>query len=664
MSNRLKNEKSPYLLQHKDNPVDWYPWGEEAFGKAKRENKPIFLSIGYSTCHWCHVMAKESFEDKEIASLLQAFVCIKVDREERPDIDAVYMSVCQALTGSGGWPLTILMTPEQKPFFAGTYFPKKGYGGQPGLTELLERTAQLWKNDRDRLLSAGIQITETVFREEKNDPAVPRRDMTDDAFSLLKKRYDEIWGGFGLPPKFPTPHSLMFLMRYYENGGSAEALDMVRHTLLSMARGGIFDPIGGGFSRYTTDEKWLIPHFEKMLYDNALLIPAYLEAYQLTGKESYAEIAERTADYLLRELRSPDGGFFCGQDADSEGEEGKYYRFTQKEILGVLGSERGDAFCRQYHMTGKSNFAGGYIPNRIGEGASLSWADSEELRQLREYRKGRTKLHRDEKILLSWNAWTIIALIRAGKILDRKKYTDAAIGTCRFIEKNMTNPHNRLYLRFSGGEAANDGQLDDYAVYALAQLELYHATFDIGYLEQAVLRARQMTELFGDKENGGYFMTANDAEKLIARTKELYDGAIPSGNSAAAAVLVRLAALTGENEWRNEADKQLRYITGRIRDYPAGYCFSLLSFCDALFPHRELVVCSEEVPEELTGYLRTHPANDLFILYKSSRNQSRLSQTAPFTAFYPVPESGACFYLCENGSCKNPVRSFTELDLP
>lgn len=663
MPNRQKNEKSPYLLQHKDNPVDWYPWGKEAFEKAKRENKPIFLSIGYSTCHWCHVMEKESFEDEEIAALLQGFVCIKVDREERPDIDAVYMSVCQALTGSGGWPLTILMTPEQAPFFAGTYLPRKGYDGQPGLTELLEKTALLWKNDRERLCDAGLKITKAVFKKEKNDLASPRRAMTNDAFLLLKKRYDRIWGGFGEPPKFPTPHSLMFLMRYYENGGDAEALDIVQHTLFSMACGGIFDQIGGGFSRYATDEKWLIPHFEKMLYDNALLIPAYLEAYQLTGKESYAEIAGRTADYILRELKNPDGGFFCGQDADSEGEEGKYYLFTRQEIIDILGREKGTEFCRRYHITEKGNFAGGNIPNRIGEGNHLSWADNEELKHLREYRKKRIQLHRDEKILLSWNAWTVIALIRAGKILNRKEYTEAAVDAYHFIQKNMTDQYNRLYLRFCGGEAANSGQLDDYAVCALALLELYNATFDIQYLEQAIIRARQMTELFEDKENGGYFMTADDAEKLIARTKELYDGAIPSGNSVAAEVLVRLAALTGENEWRTRADKQLRYITGRIHEYPAGYCFSLLAFFGALFPHRELIICSEQLPEELIGYLRTHTADDLVILHKTSVNQDLLSEIAPFTASYPIPENGAQFYLCENGACKKPAGTFAELNL-
>ena len=362
MSNKLKDEKSPYLLQHKDNPVDWYPWCRDAFQKAADEDKPIFLSIGYSTCHWCHVMAHESFEDEQVASLLNRFVCIKVDREERPDIDAVYMKVCLAMTDSGGWPLTILMTPEQKPFFAGTYFPKTSRNGQIGLMELLERVLHLWDTHRDRLLDAGDRITAVIAQDKPVAEDAPDKTIMKEAYSQLLQRFDTTWGGFGTAPKFPTPHSLMFCMRYFRRENEPVALRMSEFTLKSMALGGIFDQIGGGFSRYSTDDKWLIPHFEKMLYDNALLIPAYLEAYQLTKNNFYAQTARRTADYILRELTDPAGGFYCGQDADSDGVEGKYYAFTPDEIVRILGQQDGMEFCRLYHISEAGNFDGYSIP--------------------------------------------------------------------------------------------------------------------------------------------------------------------------------------------------------------------------------------------------------------------------------------------------------------
>ena len=366
MSNRLQNEKSPYLQQHKDNPVDWYPWCEEAFQKAAKEEKPIFLSIGYSTCHWCHVMAHESFEDREIAAFLnENFICIKVDREERPDIDAVYMSVCQAVTGSGGWPLTIMMTPEQKPFFAGTYFPKKSRYGQPGLTDILKAVTDLWKYNREKLWNTGEELVKVLHQTTSSDGHTPDKSILQRACSLFQNQFDPVWGGFGSAPKFPTPHNLIFLMHYSYLEHKPETLKMAEATLDAMAKGGIQDHIGGGFSRYSTDEKWLIPHFEKMLYDNALLILAYLTAYQLTKKEVYARIARRTADYILRELTDEEGGFYCGQDADSDGVEGKYYSFTPEEVKEVLGEKSGDEFCSRYHITEAGNFEGKSIPNQI-----------------------------------------------------------------------------------------------------------------------------------------------------------------------------------------------------------------------------------------------------------------------------------------------------------
>lgn len=635
--NRLANEKSPYLLQHKDNPVDWYPWCADAFEKARQEDKPVFLSIGYSTCHWCHVMAHESFEDSDVADILNSdFVCIKVDREERPDIDAVYMRACQAMTGSGGWPTTLFLTPEQKPFFAGTYFPKHNRYGQSGLIELLKQISELWKNDRDRLLKAGEQISAAISTQSEKS-GEPRKSLIEKARSALLRSFDSRWGGFGSAPKFPTPHNLLFLMHLGD-------MESVETTLKAMARGGIFDQIGGGFSRYSTDIKWLKPHFEKMLYDNALMVIAYCEAYERTENKEYYGIAKRTADYILRELHAPSCACYCGQDADSEGVEGKFYTFIPEEIISVLGKDEGEEFCRVYGINERNG-----IPNLINS-SEEPWS-AQRLQKLFDYRKQRTKLHTDDKVLLSWNGWAMIAFTKCG-------YTKSAIDISNFIEENMTDKDNRLYLRYRDGEAANDGQLDDYAVYALALLNLYRATFDIEFLERAVFRAEQMIDFFED-ENGGFYLTAHDAEELIDRPKESYDGAIPSGNSVAAMVLETLARLTGEQKWRKAADRQMRFMAGRAEDYPAGHTFALLAMVKALSPGRELVVCSERLPKELKNI----NAEDLTILYKSADNAQRLASCAPFTADYPVPKENASWYLCENGVCHNAVTSFSELKI-
>lgn len=664
MANRLTKEKSPYLLQHKENPVDWYPWGEEAFQKARQEDKPIFLSIGYSTCHWCHVMAHESFEDEEVAKVLNRdYICVKVDREERPDIDTVYMSVCQAVTGSGGWPLTIFLTPEQKPFFTGTYFPKQGRYGQFGLVELLDRVAYLWKNERQELLRAGYEITQAINQSQSGGRQEPDRAIVETAYNQLKRRFDHKWSGFGSAPKFPTPHNLLFLMRYAHAMQEPDALKMATVTLENMARGGIHDHIGGGFSRYSTDEKWLVPHFEKMLYDNALLLIAYVTAYQYTKEESFADVAHRTADYILRELTDEQGGFYCGQDADSEGVEGKYYVFTPEEVKTVLGETDGAEFCRLYDIIDSGNFEGKSIPNRIN--ATKDGLDREDprLRKLYNYRLQRTQLHKDDKILLSWNGWTILALARAGQALGEKRYLDGAIKAHQFIRKEMTDENDRLYLRWRDGEAANVGQLEDYAVYTLALLELYRVTFDAAYLQETIHRAGQMVALFEDSQ-GGYFMTAADSEQLIARPKETYDGAIPSGNSVAAMVLQKLAALTGETKWQDAAERQMAFLAAAIGEYPASSCFGVLAMMDALYSHRELVCAVRDgLPDELLQYLKENPADDIQVLLKTESNAEALAQCTPFTQDYPIPETGAMYYLCENGVCKAPVKSFSELDL-
>lgn len=665
MANRLYKEKSPYLLQHGENPVDWYPWSEEAFQKAEQEDKPVFLSIGYSTCHWCHVMAHESFEDQEVAEILnREFINIKVDREERPDIDAVYMSVCQAVTGSGGWPLTIIMTPQQKPFFAGTYFPKKGTYGRMGLTDLLERVAFLWKGNREELIEAGNEITAAINLNHTGSGKEPDRKLAERAASQLARIFDVKWGGFGQAPKFPTPHNLLFLMRYGSTIQEAGVMKMAQVTLEDMARGGIHDHIGGGFSRYSTDEKWLVPHFEKMLYDNALLLMAYVKAYQHTKKEFFADVAHRTAQYILRELTSKEGGCYCGQDADSEGVEGKYYVFTPDEVKHVLGKEDGEEFCRIYDITEEGNFEGKSIPNRIRSSEDSWECNDSRLKKLYGYRLNRTHLHKDDKILLSWNGWVIVALAQAGLVLDKRDYLNAAIRIQQFIESKMSTENGRLYLRYRDRDAAHVGLLDDYAVYALALLELYRTTLDADFLQNAISRVNKMVEYFEDKEQGGYFITASDGEQLIARPKETYDGAIPSGNSVAAMVLQRLASLTGELKWQEAAQRQMQFLTDKISDYPASSCFGMLAMMDALYPHRELVCAtSDGLPADLIDFLRARPADDLHILLKNTENEDQLNQCVPFTADYPIPKQGTIYYLCEDGACKAPVSDFSKLKL-
>lgn len=665
MSNMLKKEKSPYLQQHSENPVNWYPWCDEAFRRAREEDKPIFLSIGYSTCHWCHVMAHESFEDFEVAKLLnESFICIKVDREERPDIDSVYMTVCQALTGSGGWPLTIIMTPEQKPFFAGSYFPKHRRLGHPGLVDILEQTRLLWMEDRKELLDTGEQITRAFNNSnEAVSYEVPNKDILKEAYNTLKNSFDREWGGFGSAPKFPSPHNLMFLLRYSYLENDSEALHMAEVTLDAMLRGGIHDHIGGGFCRYSTDRKWLVPHFEKMLYDNALLIILYLEAYQRTDNKSYFNVSKQTADYILRELTDLNDGFYCGQDADSDGVEGKYYVFLPSEINEVLGVSDGDDFCRLYGITEVGNFEGKSIPNLI-ETANEAWRyDDPRIKKLYEYRKSRVFLHKDDKILLSWNSWTIIAMARAGLILGDEKYKEAAESAQRFIEENMTDGNNRLYLRFRNGEAAHAAQLEDYAVYSLSLIELYRLTFNPYYLSQAVLRAKQMIEYFEDKKDGGYYISASDSERLIVRLKESYDGAVPSGNSVAAMVLEKLFALTGESCFSDAADRQQKYMAGQMKRYPSAHCFALIALSQSLYTRRELICACSTEPKELKEYIKCHSADDLNILLKTPENAEKLSETAPFTISYPIPESGALWYLCENGICRAPVTDFSELKL-
>ena len=666
--NRLGKEKSPYLLQHATNPVDWYAWGEEAFQKASAEDKPVFLSIGYSTCHWCHVMAHESFEDTQVADVLnQNFVSVKVDREERPDVDAVYMQVCQALTGGGGWPLTILMTPEQKPFWAGTYLPKKAAYGRMGLLELLTAVKERWGSRREGLLAAGEDIT-ALLREQEGQgmqDTQMEKAMLHRTAEALKRAFDPQWGGFGHAPKFPTPHQIMFLLQYSLLEQDQTARYMAEHTLTQMYRGGIFDHLGGGFSRYSTDEKWLVPHFEKMLYDNALLVLTYLEAYHITRRPLYRTVAERTIHYVLRELTDPQGGFFCAQDADSDGVEGKFYAFSPEEIDQVLGKVEGAVFRQWFGVTEGGNFEGKNILNLLNNPEYES--DVSGIRAMTEklydYRLKRTSLHKDDKVLTSWNALMIAALARAGWLLERPAYLEAAKKAQAFLRDNMTDESGGLRLRWREGETAHHGQLDDYAFYAFSLQELYRATFEVDYLTEAIRITEKMLEGFWDETPGGFALYSREGEQLIHRPKETFDGAIPSGNAVAAVVLVRLAAWTGELRWQQLSHRQLCFLAERIQHEPWGHSVALLAAARALYPTRELICTTAlaEVPAELLSLLRQKSYSNLTLLVKTRENHHVLARVAPFTEGYPVPAEGTLYYLCQNGACAAPVDSLRSL---
>ena len=660
MSNRLSTERSPYLLQHAENPVDWRPWGPEVFEEAKRTDKPVLLSIGYSTCHWCHVMAHESFEDETVAQAVNAaFLPVKVDREERPDVDAVYMAACLAMNGSGGWPLTVLLTPDQKPFWAGTYLPKDQ------LLHLLRKAARLWREDRAGVLVTGDTLTAHLQQEGQARPGTPSRELVRQAVSQFAQSYDERWGGFGAAPKFPTPHNLIFLLRYAQLAKEEHAREMALHTLNNMYRGGLFDHVGGGFSRYSTDQHWLVPHFEKMLYDNALLALAYTEAFQHARCPIYGEITRRTLDYVLRELSGPQGGFCCGQDADSDGVEGKYYALTPDELAQALGDVDGLRFCQWYGITPEGNFEGKSIPNLLGQ--SQFDQDPEDMAALREqvyaYRLSRTALHRDDKVLTAWNGLAMAALARAGLVLDEPWYLDAARQTAEFLAEKLTTSDGRLLARWRDGDAAHPGKLDDYAFLAYGLLELYSATFDASYLTRAVGLADCLLKLFFDGERGGFYPYASNGEQLLTRTKEAYDGAMPSGNSIAALVLFRLSRLTGEMRWREAADLQMSWLAGAAEGYPAGHSFAMLACLEELWPTAELVITAQKPPEELRGFLREAPRLGLTVLVKTQENAGTLAALAPFTKDYPIPAQGAQYYLCQGGACAQPVDSIPELKI-
>lgn len=576
MSNHLKNETSPYLLQHAENPVDWYPWGSEAFEKARREDKPIFLSIGYSTCHWCHVMAHESFENNVTAEILNRyFIAIKVDREERPDIDSVYMAVCQTFTGSGGWPMSIFMTWDKKPFFAGTYFPVRPQYGMPGFSDLLNIVADQWSCEREELLRSADQVIAHLKHSEYGHRNVINKNFPKKAVQMFSDSFDSVHGGFGTAPKFPVPHNLLFLMLYAKKNHEADVLRMVEKTLVQMRKGGIFDHIGYGFCRYSTDEYFLAPHFEKMLYDNALLILAYTASYKMTKKHFYLDTAEKTAQFVLREMCSRDGAFYSAQDADSDGIEGKYYTFTREEIIAVLGKERGERFSDAFDITENGNFEGVNIPNLL-KSDHLNLDYNDEIQILYDYRRNRSKLHLDDKILTSWNAMMIAAMSVLYRVTQNEKYLQAAFNAHIFIEKNLTDDI-RLYTSWRNGKHSGNSFLDDYAFYAAAMIELYLSTLDRNCLEKAELVCRSAVKRFSDNKNGGFYLAASDDTELFMNPKETYDGAIPSGNAVMAYNLVRLYQITEKEEYKQLAEKQIHYMSAEAQDYLTGHSMYLIA---------------------------------------------------------------------------------------
>lgn len=611
-------------------------------------------------------MEDESFEDEEVAKLLNKYyVPIKVDREERPDIDAIYMTACQAFTGQGGWPLSIFLTPDQHPFYAGTYFPKLSRYGMPGFMDILRVLAEKWATGKEEIEKSGKVVTDTLKQQNQaKEEGEPSQDTIDVAVAIFEKSFDEKYGGFGKSPKFPTPHNLMFLLRYYHFEEDEQVLQMVTKTLKQMYRGGIFDHIGYGFSRYSTDDKWLVPHFEKMLYDNALLAIAYLETFQITKEPFFKEVAEQIFTYVFREMTDEEGGFYSAQDADSEGVEGKYYVFTPDEIKSVLEGEDGDGFNQYFDITSKGNFEGKSIPNLLQNKNFVTHNPKLDVlkEKLYAYRKGRTTLRKDDKILTSWNGLMIVALSKAYQILQEEKYLQAARKTVNFMQTRLMDENKRLFVRYRHKDAAGLGHLDDYAFMVWGLTELYHATFEATYLEQALWLNQKMKELFFDEENGGFYLSGKDAENLIYRPKEIYDGAIPSGNSVAAYNLIRLARLTGDKNLDELAQKQLSYMASGVEQYPAGYSFCMMAFMEALYPSKEVVCVLKEKEEvqKVGRMLREIFMPNTAVLVKHS-DDDLLSQIAGFTTDYGLKGNQNTFYICQNHACSAPFHDFETL---
>ncbi len=664
--NNLINEKSPYLIQHSLNPVNWYPWGGNAFEKAKTEDKPIFLSIGYSTCHWCHVMEKESFEDKEVAKILNdKFICIKVDREERPDIDSVYMNICQAMTGHGGWPLSIFAMPDGKAFFAGTYFSKEDRYGMTGFKALLIRIAELWNFKREKIIELSQNIHDNLNSYDQFKKMEISPDILHEAYKDLLNRYDEKYGGFSQAPKFPSPHNIMFLLRYWLVYKEDKVLEMVKNTLVKMYEGGIFDHIGFGFSRYSTDEKWLVPHFEKMLYDNALLTICYIETYQVTKDEIFKIIATKVLTYILREMTSYEGAFYSAYDADSEGEEGKFYVWSKSEIEEVLGKEAGEQFCKIFGVTNEGNFEGKNILNLIDQPKDISYEFIEQCRKsLFDYRKSRVHPFCDDKILTSWNGLMIVAFAMATRCFDNEKYLDIALGAINFIYLNMFDETGRLYTRFREGERAHIAYIDDYAFLSWALLEIFNSTFKKEYLDKAIKLSYEMIRLFWDEQGLGFYQYGSDAEKLITRPKEIYDGAIPSGNSVASLVFYKLYKITGNNEWENKLNDIFIGFSKPISHFPSGYTFLLSSYLASVSESKDIIIVDYANSDSIKNIIKQ--MNEKFlpfdqVIYQSRSNLS-LRDIIPSLSNYEMIENRPTAYVCKNHECLPPLTNLNDIN--
>ncbi len=686
--NRLGTSKSPYLLEHAGNPVDWYPWGEEAFRRARETDRPVFLSIGYSACHWCHVMARESFEDREVAELLNRhYVSIKVDREERPDVDGIYQQACSVLAGQGGWPLTIVMTPDRRPFFAGTYFPRTARYGRPGLMDVLRAIARRWAEDRSALLDIAEEAARLVrcgamaglaSREPPRD--AEGADLAHRAFHGLEASFDERYGGFGGAPKFPMPAILYFLLRYHRATGDDRARAMVEHTLVAMRRGGIYDQIGFGFHRYSTDQKWLVPHFEKMLYDNALLALAYVEAYQSTRKAPHARVAREVFSYMLRDMRAPDGGFASSQDADSDGQEGAFYTWTPEEVKVVLGEDDGARFCRCFGISAEGNSENGRsVPNLLGQeaqeialgadsGQDSSSSLAAERKRLFRARSARTPPRRDDKVLTAWNGLAIAALARGGRVLGDTSYVTAANEAADFVLGRMRRPDGRLLARYREGEALFPAYLDDYAFLIWGLMELWEATFEASRLEQAIELARAQIALFRDEEGqGGFFFTGEDAEELLARRKEAQDGALLSGNSVSAHNFLRLGALTGDRSLIEEARALFGAFAREVQAHPSGYPHLLAAWQLSDEPLTEIVIAgpwARPDTKRLWDAVRAEFLPEAVLLHSPGGHTEQgrtLSRLIPAMAGKEPIDGRAAAYVCRDFTCRAPVADPAEL---
>ncbi len=678
--NKLINEKSPYLLQHAYNPVNWFPWGNEAFERARRENKPIFLSIGYSTCHWCHVMAHESFEDSEIANLMnQTFVSIKVDREERPDIDKIYMTVCQIMTGSGGWPLTIIMTPDKKPFFAGTYFPKKTQFGRVGMWDLILQIKDLWNTQKKKIFDSADQITSVMKDIMIESPGDKLGEKTlKKCFEELNRKFDDQYGGFSNAPKFPTPINLLFLLRFWNRTGNKDALEMVEKTLLAMRRGGIYDHIGFGFHRYSTDKHWLVPHFEKMLYDNALLAMAYLEAYQATGNHEYSKTAQEIFSYILRDMTSPEDGFYSAEDADSEGEEGKFYVWSLEEIEKIRDKEDAAIATKVFNIERSGNYLDEATKQKKGLNIfhlkdSLANISKElklneqeltiRLEKIRlklfNVRKNRIHPYKDNKILTDWNGLMIVALTKGAQILSEPLYLKAAKKSVNFILSNMRKSDGKLLHRYREGNAKIDAYIDDYAFLIWGLIELYEATFDVFYLKNALDLNKYLIEHFWDNYLGGFYFTSDDGEKLLIRQKEIYDGATPSGNSVAMLNLIRLSYITGDKELEEKAEILSRLFAERVNNNPIAHTFLMVAVDFGIGPSYTLVIAGDSDAKDthkMLEAIKIHYLPNKTLVYRQTEFESPdIDQYAQFVKYFDKIDGSVAAYICINKTCKPPT---------